>query len=151
MTEEATDTTIDVNTASRNELFGYAKNVLGLAVEATMTKEQIRQLVAKQTGQAMEGESAEAGKQVEKNLRDLRKAPKKRIRIHENPDHPKRITVCVNGVTYTLKPGVYIDVPEPVVEVLRNAKRTTYRTVEENGKMQTIASDSLAYPFEVAP
>lgn len=150
---------LDVNTAKYNDLLAYAKGTLGLDVPHGVTKPALLQLIAQQTGQkvaaGMGGESAgmvEAGRQVEKNLKELRKQKKVRIRIHENKDHPKRIPVCVNGVMYTMKPGAWVDVPESVVDVLRNAVITSYSQHEDgSGKIITVGHESLQFPFEIAP
>src|SRR5262245_44810011 len=118
-----TEDTIDVNQATRNQLLEHAHK-LGLDAPGPMSKQAVKDLIAQHTVQRVVAEGAdvpEDPKLVEKNMKELRKQKKVRIRIHEDPRHPRRIPVSVNGVSYTIKPGVWVDVPEAVVEVLRNA------------------------------
>jgi hypothetical protein len=144
---------IDLKTAKYNELFAYAKGTLGLDLPHGITKPALLDLISKQTGKSIAAgtsdEANEPSARVTKELRELRKQQKVRIRIHESPDHPKRIPVSVNGVLYTIKPGAYVDVPESVVEVLRNAEKLTYSQREEDGKIITVEHKSLQFPFEV--
>lgn len=150
MTEQ---TNIDVNTATRNELLKFA-HTLGLDAPNTMSKADVKDLIAKQLGQQVKAEgpaSEEPSPLVEKNMAALRKQKKVRIMIHENPDHPRRIPVSVNGVNYSIKPGVWVDVPESVVEVLRNAK-ATYITQYDNerGIPVNVSREGLQFPFQIA-
>lgn len=144
---------IDVNTATRNELLAAAKK-LGLDAPNTMSKEALKDLIAMQTGQKVAAEGAgtpERGAQVEKNLAEQRKQKRIRIRIHENKDHPIRIPVNVNGVRYTIKPGVWVDVPAAVVEVLKNAKASyIVQMRDERGHDVNVVREGLQFPFEIA-
>lgn len=145
--------TIDVNTAKYNDLLHFAKETLALDVPKNIDKPALKELVAQHLGTKVAAEGAppaEEGAVIAKNLRSLQKQPKVRIRIFEHPDHPKRIPVCVNGVRFTIKPGVYVDVPEAVVEVLRNARQTKIvQHDDERGHPVNSAREGLQFPFEI--
>lgn len=145
--------TIDVNTAKYNDLLHFAKETLALDVPKNIDKPALKELVAQHLGTKVAAEGAAPAAEsavVAKNLRSQRAEPKVRIRIFEHPDHPKRIPVCVNGVRYTIKQGVYVDVPESVVEVLRNARMTKIvQHDDERGRPVNTTREGLQFPFEI--
>lgn len=143
---------MNVTAASWNELQAKAKE-LGLDVPRGTTKEALRDLVGKQLGVTVNALDAkdENGPEVEKNLAEQRKQRRVKIRIHEQPNQPSRVPVCVNGVTWTMKAGAVVEVPESVVEVLRNAVQTHIHQTEQDGKIITHTRDGLQFPFEILP
>lgn len=148
------DKQIDVNTASKQELFAYARDELGLEVSASTTKDELKHLIGAQLGAEVNAGAppeADADTLVTQNHKELRKQKKIKIRIHEHSDHPPRIFVSVNGVDFTIKPGAVVEVPEAVVGVLRDAMQTKFTQVrdENTGRLRTVTNTSQAYPFEV--
>lgn len=146
---------INVNTASRAEMLEYARTELGLKVEDSATKSELKDLVAKQLGDvvlatnSMDSLMDEMTPEVRRMLGELRKEKKVKIRIFENKDHPSRIPVGVNGVMFTIKPGAVVEVPESVVGVLENAITTTYSQVyDDRGEPKTIARRQRTFDFE---
>lgn len=67
---------------------------------------------------------------------EVRNAPKKKIRIHnqEGPDGDKSVFVAVNGMAYSLPREQVISVPLPIIDVLRNAVELKYYRDESEGK-----------------
>jgi hypothetical protein len=55
------------------------------------------------------------------------------------------VFVSVNGHAYVIQRDVDVDVPESVVEVLRNASTTSYKMIDN----EMVPRDMLAYPFSV--
>lgn len=65
---------------------------------------------------------------IGETLEELQKAPKEKIKLWKpaDPELAKQMAdevVVINGVFYQIKRGVEVEVPAPVVEVLRNAGR----------------------------
>lgn len=141
---------IDINTATRNQLFAFARTELGLEVKVDMSKQDLQQLVGAQIGQKTSlGESPEPKGLVEKNLRNLRGQKKVTIRIADDPSYPHRVPVSVNGVDFTMKRGAWVEVPEAVVEVLQNAVQTIISQQEVDGKIITTQQHKHAFQFEI--
>ena len=74
-----------------------------------------------------------------------------KILLEDNPDIPPTGQfIGHNGVSYMLKPGVWVDVPLPIIEILNNAvQQVPDRDPATN---QIIGwRDKLRYPYRVAP
>jgi hypothetical protein len=56
------------------------------------------------------------------------------------------VTVSINGKVYLIKRDQEVEVPEAVIDILKNAIKTIYEQNEEN---EVTARDVLAYPFSV--
>lgn len=78
---------------------------------------------------------------------------RKRIIIHkgEGPLGDKDVFVGVNGVGYLIQRNKEVDVPDGVVDVLRNAVETRYETMRDPASGAEIMKpyEQLAYPFSV--
>lgn len=144
--------TFELNAATKADLIEYAREELGLKIDVNKTKEDIRQIVASAIGQTVDADAQEDASPAETaEMRALKAQKRVKIRIFENPAHPRSIFVGVNGVSFVIRPGAVVEVPVSVVEALRNATPTTYRQVEEGGKFKMVAQQSQAYPFEILP
>lgn len=147
---------IDVNTASWAEMKEFAKEQ-GFKVPGNISKAALVDLITRQTGQKeavqVGGEAnPEVSKLVARNLRDLRSQPKVEVFIHEDPRHPPRIPVSINGVRYTLKPGAWCKVPRAVADVLQNAVQGHISThIDDQGRVQTTRRTALQFPFQMRP
>lgn len=154
-----TDTpSIDVNSATREEMLAFAKDSLGLNPNNRIGKADLQHLIAQHIGTTVDSggndAEAEAGPEVKKNKAALDAQKRVRIRIHEHPDHPAKVSVMVNGVGYWIKTGAVVSVPESVVEALRNAVQHKPMMVEDDSSllgMRAVVKQGHAYPFEVLP
>lgn len=143
---------IDVNTATKAELIDYARDELGLGVDSSKTKAEIQDLVSKQLGQTVDADPdapAEESPVESAERAKLNAQQRIKIRIFESPEHPTRIFIGVNGVSFVIKPGAIVEVPESVVEVLRNAQKTTYRQVDTDRGTEMKQQLAQSYPFEI--
>lgn len=149
--------TIDVNTATRESLVEYCKEN-GLKVPHNASKADLQQLVATQLGVTVEEGSGDLNKELgpdaQRAWANLRKQKKVKIRILENKDHPKRIFVGVNGVPFSIVQGAVVEVPESVVEVLRNAIHETitdeeYLKPDGTRDIRRVSHRAMIYPFEM--
>ena len=88
-------------------------------------------------------------------VRDILNAqPKVRIVIDQTGDEsaPKRAFVGVNGYGFWIERGKPVDVPQAVVNVLRESVKTLYRMEEdERGNKVMVGRDVPAYPFHILP
>lgn len=88
-------------------------------------------------------------------VRDMLNAqPKVRIVIDQTGDEsaPKRVFVGVNGYGFWIERGKPVDVPQAVVNVLRESVKTLYRMEEdERGNKVMMGRDVPAYPFHILP
>lgn len=145
------ETTIDLNNSSRDELLTHARDDLGLKVPGNISKADLQQLIAAQTGDVVDSaQRPDATQEQLAAMKEIRKQKTVRIRVFENPKHKGRVPVSVNGIEFTIKPGAEVEVPECVVEVLRNAVATEYSQMTgDDGSIRTVASQSQQFPFEV--
>lgn len=84
----------------------------------------------------------------------LNAQPKVRIVIDQTGDEsaPKRVFVGVNGYGFWIERGKPVDVPQAVVNVLRESVKTLYRMEEdERGNKVMVGRDVPAYPFHTLP
>ncbi len=84
----------------------------------------------------------------------LNAQPKVRIVIDQTGDEsaPKRVFVGVNGYGFWIERGKPVDVPQAVVNVLRESVKTLYRMEEdERGNKVMVGRDVPAYPFHTIP
>lgn len=84
----------------------------------------------------------------------LKSQPKVRIVIDQTGDEsaPKRVFVGVQGVGFWIERGKPVDVPQAVVNVLRESVKTLYRMEEdERGNRVMVGRDVPAYPFHTIP
>ena len=79
--------------------------------------------------------------------KELASQSKTKIRIPttDNSDGQQPVFVSVNGHAYVIQRDMDVDVPESVVEVLRNASTTSYKMIDN----EMVPRDMLAYPFSV--
>lgn len=74
-----------------------------------------------------------------------------RILLEENQDIPPTGQfIGHNGNSYLLKPGVWVDVPMPIIEILNNA---VAKVPERDPQTQQIIGwrEKMRYPYRVAP
>jgi len=69
-----------------------------------------------------------------------------KIKINEDPLDPRPVQVAVQGVQYVVARGTEVEVPERVVEVLRNAVEIRYRR-EKDGTMTPY--EHASYSFSI--
>lgn len=84
----------------------------------------------------------------------LKAQPKVRIVIDQTGDEsaPKRVFVGVQGIGFWIERGKPVDVPQAVVNVLRESVKTLYRMEEdERGNKVMVGRDVPAYPFHTLP
>lgn len=95
---------------------------------------------------------ARSGKAVPKlNMPSNKGVKTLRILLEENADiPPSGQFIGHNGNSYLLKPGVWVDVPLPLIEVLNNA---VAQVPERDPQTQQITGwrEKLRYPYRVAP
>jgi hypothetical protein len=79
--------------------------------------------------------------------KELASQSKTKIRIPstDGSSGVQPVFVSVNGHAYVIQRDVDVDVPESVVEVLRNASTTSYKMIDN----QMVPREMLAYPFSV--
>lgn len=130
-------------TASTQELKEYARDELGLALTLTMSAETMRQKI--------KDKLAETGKSEpvpEKTERKLKGAKYRTIMIpdSEKPGGSEPVFVGYNGRGFTIPRGVECSVPEPLIEILKNARQDII-TQGTDGEM--ITKTVMAYPFQI--
>lgn len=79
------------------------------------------------------------------------KKPADRVKIvlEENDDIPPTgLFVGVNGISFLIRPGAEVEVPESVVEVLRNAITSMPTTDPMSGQVIGYR-DRMRYPFRI--
>lgn len=60
------------------------------------------------------------------------------------------VPVSVNGIQFTIRRGVNVEVPVEVIEVLEHARETQYESVMNSDMSTTmVPRDVLSYPFSV--
>lgn len=138
--------------ATREQLIEYGREELGIDMPKNTNKPEALQLVCKQMGIEIPSE-ADTGNQNLVDVRaanNIRSAPKVKIRIAEHEDHPKVITLSINGYQIAIKPGAVVSVPKPFVELLRNMRQTAFRQhTGEGGRQYQTKHESPRYAFEV--
>lgn len=81
------------------------------------------------------------------------KKPAERVKIvlEENDDIPPTgLFVGVNGVSYLIRAGSEVEVPESVVDVLRNAVTSMPSVDPQTGQVLGYR-DRMRYPFRIVP
>jgi hypothetical protein len=82
---------------------------------------------------------------------DNLKAKTRRIMLEESDDIPPTGQyIGHNGNGYLLKPGVWVDVPLPLLEVLDHAVMSTPQ-IDPNTRRVVGYREKLRYPYRVAP
>lgn len=77
------------------------------------------------------------------------KAKTVRVILEEVEDIPPiGLFVGLNGTGYLIKPGVEVDLPLPVIEILNNAVQST-PIVDPDSKMVTGWRERMRYPYRV--
>ncbi|RME56465.1 hypothetical protein D6779_10575 [Candidatus Parcubacteria bacterium] len=132
---------IDLQTATRDELVAYAKDVKGLDFPKNIPTEKLRARllgVDVSVDERKEGTTGKGENRV-------------RIVIQQSDEDSTDVFVGVNGRHYLIQRGEEVMVPEHVVEVLRNAKRKVYRTHVDRSTGETTLEERevLAYPFQI--
>lgn len=79
--------------------------------------------------------------------KEVAASPRVKIFIPSNESDSGKAPVfaSVNGAAFLIKRDVEVEVPEPIVEVLRNAKQKTYKLVD--GEM--VMTEVPTYPFQI--
>ncbi len=83
----------------------------------------------------------------------LSNQPKVRIIVHETDDKsaPRECFVGINGYPFHIRRGVEVEVPEDVVKILAESKRTVYtpKQVVIGGvsTLKNVAQEVLAFPY----
>ena len=131
----------DFNNMKYSELYEHAKE-LGLSVKAGMKKVDLIDAIKVGTA-APETISGEL----------LKKSDRVRLTIHESSDKNAvdPVFVGVQGIGYTIKRGVPVDVPRSVVTALENARQDIMQPVfDEKGGMSLKIHSALSYPYSVS-
>lgn len=68
-----------------------------------------------------------------------------RIQINTDPNDERPVQVAVQGVQFLIKRGEPVEVPERVVEVLRNAVEIRYRRNLKDNTMEPYEHPSYSY------
>jgi hypothetical protein len=92
---------------------------------------------------------ARGSKEVEESLKfdGLKGHIRDRIVIHQNPKIPKEgIFLGLNGIQFQIKPGVEIDIPRPVRQMLDTMIETETIQLEDN---KTETRDIPRYTYTV--
>jgi hypothetical protein len=130
---------MNLNTATKSDVIAYA-NDLGVEVAEGDTRQVIVDKI-----RTVLGEPAPQKISPELQSKPAEKPGVKMVKIRiakSDKDSKYPVFVGVNGVGYAIKRGEAVEVPEPVVEALRNAVQVSYA---EDGT----SNESLVYPFEV--
>jgi len=137
-------TQTEIEQASRDELLAYAKDVKGLDLPKQIRTETLRNKLL-----GTEASSVD----VEENTQDAAPQKEKRVKIiiQQSDTDGQDVFVGVNGRPYLIQRGEEVEVPEHIVEVLRNAKRTVHTTVvdRQTGETSLESREVLAYPFSI--
>jgi hypothetical protein len=132
-------------TADQHQLRFYAKEELGLQLHHSFSAAKMREKIVehcKEQGIAAPTATVETkGGQKEH--------PKIRINIakQDKKGGGEPAFVGYNGVGYTIPRGIDIDVPAPVVEILKNAKQDIVTQDPDTGEIQH--EEVITYPFQV--
>lgn len=74
-----------------------------------------------------------------------------KILLEENTDIPPNGQfIGHNGVSYMLKPGIWVEVPLPIIEILNNAVQKVPE-IDPNTRQVIGWREKLRYPYRVAP
>lgn len=131
----------DIQTATKNDLLAYARDVLGLStVNPTMRVDDIRAEIKLALG--------EATPPTESPIPDKNHPGNKStwpvIIISPSDTDNRDVQVAVNGKQYLIQRGVEVPVPPSVLEVLKNAVQTVYPNPKT---MEPV--DKHSYPFTI--
>lgn len=99
--------------------------------------------------EAMKTEAIDNTAEVKKELQRQKKV---RILIPSTETQRDDVSVAVNGYAYNIKRDAEVEVPESVVEVLKNARTTTYiqRKREDGGEgNELIPQHSPRFAFQI--
>lgn len=148
---------IDLEVATKEELLEYANGELGMSIPEGLAvagvKKRIKDELKKLGQDVVESEApAPAAPVVAKPA--AKPAPvnpfkvMRTIHIHKSSDDTgaDQVFVSVNGKSFLIKRGEDVEVPEPVVEVLKNAVET-HGYQDRDGNYHT--REVQAYPFMV--
>lgn len=142
----------NVDKASDEDVMMYAKDVLGLEVEdgaeANAVREQIKVTlgeasVRNKSRKTRVSQAKDASASGSARQRETKKNKVYVINVAKKDGEKQPVQVGINGRLYLIRRGEDVKVPEPVVEVLRNAKKVVYdpETMEP--------TEVLSYPFNV--
>lgn len=131
---------IDLTTATRDELMAYAKDVKGMTVAANIGIDTLRAKLVGADAPVVEAVVVEPIKKI-------------KIIINATSDESGGDDVMLgcNGRFIQIQRGEEVEVEEKYVEILRNAKKTVYRTkIDPTTKMASLVErEVLSYPFSV--
>jgi len=134
-------------TADKHELKYYAKEELGLSLPLTMNEDTMREKI--QAHCKANGITGPVAK-IETRKTD-KKGKVKYITINVAKQDKKGgaepAFVGVQGVGYAIPRGINVDVPESVVEVLKNAKQDIVTQDTETGEIHK--EEVMTYPFQI--
>ena len=150
---------IDIKTATRDELIAYAKDVKGMRVSGNIGTETLRE---KLIGSPVDSPATEP------EATEATPAPKAataqkmvKIIIQETDDETggDDAYIGINGEIdgkrvngkYQIQRGEEVEVPDYLVDILRNAKKTVYTTKvdRQTGQTSLLSREVLSYPFQI--
>lgn len=146
---------IKINRATEAQLLAFATTSLGLEVDASLTKPQIRAKMVEagftddefEVEDAVAGEGATGAPLTAESVAG-RKLVLINIPIQEGvAGGTEAVPVGVNGTVARIMRGVDVEVPAEYVEVLNNAKKLIYER-GPNGEL-TNPKEAHIYPFSI--
>lgn len=137
---------INLNAMDRNELVEQAE-LLGVEFSGRESADSIRGKLADALGIDLGDAAVPTKKASTRKAAEPKGKKEKRYKLtiatSESDDKP--VPVTINGYTYTIPRGVEVEVPEAVIEVLKNAvgQKLDPKTKEWR--------EVLSYPFSASP
>lgn len=130
-------------TANAHELKYYA-GTIGLKLSLSMTENTMRERIQAYCDEnGLEAPTASVA-------RHHKHKNQKRLTINiakqDKPGGGEPVFVGVQGVGYTIPRGINVEVPAPVVEVLKNAVQSKVYQ-DEDGNLHS--EDVLTYPYQI--
>jgi len=137
-------TQTELEEASRDELLAYAKDVKGMDLPKQIRTETLR-------NKLLGNESNEVDAKNKDKTEETQKEKRVKIIIQQSDTDSADVFVGVNGRPYLIQRGEGVEVPEHIVEVLRNAKKTVHTTKvdRQTGETTLEAREVLSYPFSI--
>lgn len=142
MTNVYSEEDFNLATADKHQLKYYG-GTIGLNLSLAMSEETMRDRIQDHcNANGIEAPVSEVGTSAKD-----KKQPRVKINIakQDKPGGGDPVFVGVQGVGYTIPRGINVDVPAPVVEVLKNAKQDRIFQ-DEDGNIHS--EEVLTYPFQ---
>jgi len=147
---------IDIKTATRDELIAYAKDVKGMRVSGNIGTETLRE---KLIGSPVDSTATETASTPAPKAATGPKMVKIIIQETDDETGGDDAYIGVNGEIdgkrvngkYQIQRGEEVEVPDYLVDILRNAKKTVYTTKvdRQTGQTSLVSREVLSYPFQI--